>query len=50
MCLAGHPAALRAPPAALDTARYERFAAFLEDQGLIKSPPPVADYAVELRR
>ncbi|MGH6913115.1 MAG: ABC transporter substrate-binding protein, partial [Geminicoccales bacterium] len=37
-------------PAALDTARYERFAAFLEDQGLIKSPPPVEDYAIELRR
>jgi putative hydroxymethylpyrimidine transport system substrate-binding protein len=37
-------------PAALDTARYARFAAFLEDQGLIKTPPPVADYAVELQR
>jgi putative hydroxymethylpyrimidine transport system substrate-binding protein len=37
-------------PAAMDNARYARFAAFLEDQGLIKSPPPVADYAVELRR
>jgi putative hydroxymethylpyrimidine transport system substrate-binding protein len=37
-------------PAAMDTARYERFARFLEDQGLIKSPPPVADYAVELER
>jgi putative hydroxymethylpyrimidine transport system substrate-binding protein len=37
-------------PAAMDHARYARFAAFLEDQGLIKSPPPVSDYAVELRR
>jgi putative hydroxymethylpyrimidine transport system substrate-binding protein len=37
-------------PAAMDTARYARFAAFLEEQGLIKSPPPVADYAVELAR
>jgi putative hydroxymethylpyrimidine transport system substrate-binding protein len=37
-------------PAALDTARYQRFAAFLEQQGLIKAPPPVADYAVEIRR
>jgi putative hydroxymethylpyrimidine transport system substrate-binding protein len=37
-------------PAAMDTARYARFAKFLEDQGLIKTPPPVADYAVELAR
>ncbi len=37
-------------PAALDTARYARFAAFLEHQGLIKTPPPVASYAVELAR
>jgi putative hydroxymethylpyrimidine transport system substrate-binding protein len=37
-------------PAAMDTARYARFANFLEDQGLIKTPPPVADYAVELQR
>jgi putative hydroxymethylpyrimidine transport system substrate-binding protein len=37
-------------PAAMDTARYERFAAFLEQQGLIKTPPPVGDYAVELKR
>jgi putative hydroxymethylpyrimidine transport system substrate-binding protein len=37
-------------PAAMDTARYARFAAFLERQGLIKSPPPVDDYAVELKR
>jgi putative hydroxymethylpyrimidine transport system substrate-binding protein len=35
-------------PAALDTARYQRFAAFLKDQGLIKATPPVKDYAVEL--
>jgi putative hydroxymethylpyrimidine transport system substrate-binding protein len=37
-------------PAALDTARYARFAAFLERQGLIESPPPVERYAVELAR
>ncbi len=37
-------------PAALDTARYRRFADFLEQQGLIKSPPPVETYAVELKR
>jgi putative hydroxymethylpyrimidine transport system substrate-binding protein len=37
-------------PSALDSARYARFAAFLEQQGLIKPPPPVEDYAVELSR
>ena len=37
-------------PAALDETRYRRFATFLEDQGLIKSPPPVETYAVELER
>jgi putative hydroxymethylpyrimidine transport system substrate-binding protein len=37
-------------PAALDHARYARFARFLEAQGLIEPPPPVATYAVELRR
>lgn len=37
-------------PAAMDHARYARFAAFLENQGLIKSPPPVGAYAVELER
>jgi putative hydroxymethylpyrimidine transport system substrate-binding protein len=37
-------------PAALDTARYARFAAFLEHKGLIKTPPPVATYAIELPR
>jgi putative hydroxymethylpyrimidine transport system substrate-binding protein len=37
-------------PAAMDTARYERFAAFLEHQGLIKTPPPVGDYTIELKR
>jgi len=37
-------------PAALDHARYARFARFLEQQGLIKPPPPVETYAVELRR
>jgi putative hydroxymethylpyrimidine transport system substrate-binding protein len=37
-------------PGALDAARYARFAAFLEAQGLIKTPPPVATYALELAR
>lgn len=35
-------------PAALDTARYARFATFLEAQGLIKKALPVSRYAVEL--
>jgi putative hydroxymethylpyrimidine transport system substrate-binding protein len=35
-------------PAALDHGRYARFAAFLEERGLIKSPPAVATYAVDL--
>jgi len=35
-------------PAALDRARYERFAAFLKDNNLVKSMPPLKDYAVEL--
>lgn len=37
-------------PAALDSTRYARFAAFLEQRGLIKTPPPVESYAVELAR
>jgi putative hydroxymethylpyrimidine transport system substrate-binding protein len=37
-------------PAAMDHARYARFASFLERQGLIKTPPPVEDYALELSR
>ena len=35
-------------PAALDTARYERFAAFLQTQGLIPEALPASAYAVEL--
>ena len=35
-------------PAALDTARYQRFAAFLKDQGLIEAVPPIDQVAVEL--
>ena len=35
-------------PAALDRGRYDRFAKFLIAQGLIKTAPPVASYAVEL--
>jgi putative hydroxymethylpyrimidine transport system substrate-binding protein len=34
-------------PAALDHGRYRRFAAFLERQGLIESPPPVPTYAID---
>lgn len=36
-------------PAALDTARYQRFAQFMKDAGLIKTIPPVSTYAVELK-
>jgi putative hydroxymethylpyrimidine transport system substrate-binding protein len=34
-------------PAALDRGRYERFAAFMRDAGLIKEIPPLESYAVE---
>ncbi|MDX9861461.1 MAG: ABC transporter substrate-binding protein [Rhodospirillales bacterium] len=36
-------------PAALDSVRYERFAAYLAKEGVIKKQPPLADYAVEIR-
>jgi putative hydroxymethylpyrimidine transport system substrate-binding protein len=36
-------------PAALDRARYVRFAEFLHKQGLIKQVPAVESYAVELK-
>ncbi|MCZ6453789.1 MAG: ABC transporter ATP-binding protein, partial [Alphaproteobacteria bacterium] len=35
-------------PSALDKGRYKRFAEFLKSQGMIKSTPPVASYAVEI--
>lgn len=35
-------------PAALDSARYQRFGAFLKGQGLIESVPPLDQIAVEL--
>jgi putative hydroxymethylpyrimidine transport system substrate-binding protein len=35
-------------PAALDSARYERFAAFMKERGLIDEIPPLDSYAVEL--
>lgn len=35
-------------PAAVDRGRYARFAAFLEERGLVDGMPPVAAYAVEL--
>ncbi|WP_374700945.1 ABC transporter substrate-binding protein [Aureimonas sp. AU40] len=37
-------------PGALDTAGMNRFAGFLKDKGLIPAVPPIADYAVELKR
>ena len=36
-------------PAALDRGRYERFAKFMKDSGLIKSIAPLSTYAVELK-
>lgn len=36
-------------PAALDSGRYERFAKFMKDSGLIKKTVPLETYAVELR-
>ena len=35
-------------PAALDIGRYDRFARFLESEGLLRSVPPVETYAVDL--
>ncbi len=37
-------------PRSLDRARYERFANFLKEEGLIKEVLPISDYALELRR
>ena len=36
-------------PAALDAGRYERFAAFLKERGLIDTVPPLASYAVTVK-
>ncbi|GLQ07102.1 ABC transporter substrate-binding protein [Sneathiella chinensis] len=36
-------------PAALDSNRYERFANFLKEAGVVKEALPVSDYAIELR-
>jgi putative hydroxymethylpyrimidine transport system substrate-binding protein len=36
-------------PGALDIGRYERFAAFLKDKGLIETVPEIASYAIEPR-
>ncbi len=36
-------------PAALDSSRYQRFAEYLKDLGLLKQVPPLSDYAVEIR-
>ncbi len=36
-------------PAALDKGRYERFAAFMHENGLIKEPVAVETYAAEIR-
>ena len=35
-------------PAALDSARYSRFAKFLSDLGLIRTIPAISEYAVEI--
>lgn len=35
-------------PGALDQRRYTRFAAFLQEQGMVKSVPPLSAWAVEL--
>jgi len=35
-------------PGALDRARYQRFARFVKEQGLIKNIPPLKTYAIEL--
>lgn len=40
---------LATDPAALDHARYARFAAFLEQRGLVKTLPSVESYAIEPR-
>jgi len=37
-------------PAALDVGRYRRFAEFVHEQGMIKEPPTVDSYAVDLWR
>ncbi|CAN7395715.1 ABC transporter substrate-binding protein [Neorhizobium tomejilense] len=36
-------------PAALDQGRYQRFASFMQEMGLIKTVPPVSGVAVEIR-
>lgn len=36
-------------PASLDEGRYQRFAEFMAEAGLISAVPPVSDYAVEIR-
>ncbi|MGH6760645.1 MAG: ABC transporter substrate-binding protein [Phyllobacterium sp.] len=35
-------------PAVLDKGRYERFGAFMKEQGLIKAQPAIGDYAMEI--
>ncbi|MBJ3776215.1 ABC transporter substrate-binding protein [Acuticoccus mangrovi] len=37
-----------ADPKALDVDRYEAFATFMEDAGLVDALPPLSDYAVEI--
>ncbi|CAN7382599.1 ABC transporter substrate-binding protein [Neorhizobium sp. LjRoot104] len=36
-------------PAALDQGRYQRFAAFMQEMGLIRTVPPTGDVAVEIK-
>lgn len=35
-------------PSALDTARYERFGAFMKERGLVTKTVPVPEFAVEV--
>ena len=37
-------------PGALDHTRYQRFAEFLKERGMIKQVPPLSSYAVEIDR
>jgi putative hydroxymethylpyrimidine transport system substrate-binding protein len=36
-------------PAALDREKYERFAAFMKKQGVVRTLPPLNSYAVEIQ-
>ncbi len=36
-------------PGALDINRYNRFASFLQEQGVVKAAPPLSEWAIELK-